>query len=214
MCAGSSLYSLQRYNRNIRLLWLNVPFTHHGRGVASGSEGCGGQRVEGGAGVELLRAEVVYRAIAEPTADGAALIPTAGKKGSKGYNKAEHGTVERNSYCVLTVTKLSNSNCVVTEEVIEGEDKGRPKLATALTCPSVLLKGYHGNCQRRQGSLATSCFIRQGMSKLHDRAALILTTQLSLLSHVQHILLVTHYSSMSGTSTEVSSARDVSVKSS
>lgn len=47
---------------------------HYGR-VSAGADGSGGQRVEGGTGVELFGAQVV-RAVAQTTADGTALVPT------------------------------------------------------------------------------------------------------------------------------------------
>ena len=56
---------------------------HHDGGVASGAQRGGGEGVERGADVELLRAQVVRHfpvAVAEAAADGAALVPSDGKR--------------------------------------------------------------------------------------------------------------------------------------
>lgn len=51
---------------------------HYGR-VPAGADGSGGERVEGGAGVEFLGAQVV-RAVAQTAADGTALVPAEEEK--------------------------------------------------------------------------------------------------------------------------------------
>ena len=51
-----------------------VHLTYHYGWVPAGADGSGGKRVEGGTGVELFGAQVVW-AVTEAAADGAALIP-------------------------------------------------------------------------------------------------------------------------------------------